>query len=399
MTTPEDFDCVIERRGTASTKWDLLARLFGSDDLLSLWVADMDWPSPSVVVEAMRRRLDHPMFGYTHASSSLIEAIVERLDQRFGWRVKPEWIVVTAGMIGALHTAVRVFTHPGDEVVLQPPVYYPFYKTIQECGCRAIENPLLLENGRYRMDIDGLKALLRTLTSFPQRSPRVRAIILSNPHNPVGRAWTADELAAVGRACAAHDCAILSDEIHADLVLAGHRHTVAATVSSELEQRTVTLMSASKTFNLAGLDASFLVIPNDKWRRAITANQEGHGANIFGLVAMEAAFRYGDAYLTELLMHLNANMQHFIEQVERRVPPLTVIRPDATYLAWVDMRGLGLDPLALQAFIRTRARLALDDGYAFGPGGDGFARVNVACPRVLLDEAIGRLEEAVRDLR
>lgn len=399
MTTPEDFDRVVDRRGTASTKWDLLGRLFGSDDLLSLWVADMDWPSPSVVVEAMRRRLDHPMFGYTHASSSLVEAVVDRLDRRFGWRVKPEWIVVTAGMIGALHAAVRTFAHPGDEVVLQPPVYYPFYKVIQDCGCRALENPLTLESGRYRMDIEGLEALVRTSTSFPLRTPRVRAIILSNPHNPVGRAWTADELGALGRLSVAHDCAILSDEIHADLVLAGRRHTVAATVSPEMEQHTVTLMSASKTFNLAGLDASFLVIPNERWRRAFTANQQGHGANIFGLVAMEAAFRHGDAYLAELLVHLNANMHHFIEQVERRIPPLTVIRPDATYLAWVDMRSLGLDPLGLQSFIRTRARLALDDGYAFGPGGDGFVRVNVACPRVLLDEAIGRLEEAVRGLR
>jgi cystathionine beta-lyase len=396
MTPGEDFDHVIDRHNTACTKWDRLDRLFGSPDLLSLWVADMDWPSPAAVVDAMRRRLEHPIFGYTHASASVIEAIVDRLERRFGWRVRPEWIVVTSGMINALHTAVRVFAGPGDEVVLQPPVYYPFYRTVQNCGCRSLENELVLEGGRYRMDLDGLAALFRGSTSFPLRNPRARALILSNPHNPVGRTWTADELRALGDICSAHDCAILSDEIHADLVLEGSRHTVAATAAPGMEQRTITLMSASKTFNLAGLDTSFLVIPNEAWRRAFAATQEGHGANIFGLVALEAAFREGDEYLAELLTHVNANMQHFIAQVERRMAPVTVIRPEATYLAWVDMRPLGLNSRDLQSLIRTRARLALDDGYAFGPGGEGFVRVNVACPRTILDEAIDRLEAAVR---
>jgi cystathionine beta-lyase len=398
MSASEDFDRVIDRRGTASSKWDLLGKLFGSEDLLSLWVADMDWPSPDAVVEAMRRRLDHPLFGYTHATAPVIEAIVGRLDRRFGWRVRPEWVVITKGVVNALYGLIRAFTHPGDEVVVQPPVYYPFYHAVQNCGCRPLENHLVLDGGRYRIDLDGLEASLRGSTSFPSRTPRARMLLLSSPHNPVARVWAPEELRRLAEICAARDCMLVSDEIHADLVLDGFRHTVTATLDPRIEQGTITLMSASKTFNLAGLDTSFAVIPNDGWRRTFLARQEGHGANIFGLVALEAAFRHGDDYLEELLRRINANMAFFIDDIERRVPPLTVIRPEGTYLAWVDARGLGLAPRDLQAFIRRKARLALDDGFAFGPGGDGFLRVNVACPRPILAEAIDRLERAVAGL-
>jgi cystathionine beta-lyase len=355
----------------------------------------MDFPCPEPVVAAMRRRLEHPVFGYTFPAPSLLRAVVDRLERRFGWRIRPEWVVITAGMVSALHTIIRTFTHPGDEVVLQPPVYYPFYRAVQNAGCRAIDNPLLLDGGRYRMDLAGLDAILRGSHRFPIRRARGRMLILCNPHNPVGRVWTPAELTALGEVCLAHGVAIVSDEIHADLVLEGVRHTVTASVSPALEQGSITLMSASKTFNLAGLDTSFAVIPRADWRHAFLANQEGHGANIFGLVALEAAFTAGDEYLERLLAYLSANMAYFIAEVERRIPALTVVRPEATYLAWVDMRALGLDPIALQSFIRTHARLAVDDGFAFGPGGEGFIRVNVACPRRVLARAVDQLERAV----
>jgi len=395
----DPFDRVIDRRGTGSEKWDHLEALFGASDLVSLWVADMDFPSPEPVIAAMRRRLEHPVFGYTHPEPSLIHAVVERLERRFGWRVQPEWVIVTPGMVTTLHALIRTFTRPGDEVVVQPPVYYPFFRVVQNAGCRVLENPLVLEDGRYRMDLEGLDTLLRGSSRFPVRRARGRLLVLCNPHNPVGRAWTPGELAALGEVCAAHEVAIISDEIHADLVLDGFRHTVTASLAPALEQNTITLMSASKTFNLAGLDTSFAVIPRAEHLARFLAGRESLGANIFGLVALEAACTSGDEYLAHLLTYLNANMRYFIAEVEKRIPAVKVIRPEATYLAWVDMRGLGMDPIALQSFVRTRARLAVDDGFAFGPGGKGFIRVNVACPRSVLAEAIDRLERAVSGVR
>jgi cystathionine beta-lyase len=344
----------------------------------------------------MRRRLEHPVFGYTHPQPSLIRAIVERLERRFGWRVKPEWVIVTPGVVTTLRAIVRTFTRPGDEVMVQPPVYYPFFRVVQDAGCQVLENPLVLEDGRYRMDLAGLRTLLRGSRSFPVRHARGRMLILCSPHNPVGRAWTPGELEALGEVATAHDVVIVSDEIHADLVLGGNRHTVTASLSPALEQSTITLMSASKTFNLAGLDTSFAIIPRADWRNRFRAGHESLGSNIFGMVALEAACTDGDDYLEQLLTYLNGNMRYFIAEVEKRMPAVKVIRPEATYLAWVDMRGLGMDPLALQSFMREKARLAVDDGYAFGAGGEGFIRVNVACPRKILAEAIDRLEQAVQ---
>lgn len=397
MNRDHKFDQVIDRRGTGSDKWDGLDKLFGGRDLISLWVADMDFPSPEPVIAAMRRRLDHPVFGYTHPQPSLIRAIVERLERRFGWRVRPEWVVITPGIVTTLHALVRTFTRPGDEVVVQPPVYYPFFRVVQNAGCRVLENPLVVEDGRYRMDVEGLDTLLRGSRRFPVRHARGRMLILCSPHNPVGRVWTPGELEALAEVSAAHDVVIVSDEIHADLVLDGYRHTVTASLSPALEEATITLMSASKTFNLAGLDTSFAIIPRDDWRARFRAGHESLGSNIFGLVALEAAFTHGDGYLEELLAYLNGNMRYFITELERRIPQVKVTRPEATYLAWVDMRGLGMDPTALQAFVRDKARLAVDDGYAFGTGGEGFIRVNVACPRSVLAQAIDQLDRAVKE--
>jgi cystathionine beta-lyase len=394
----EDFDRGVERKGTASVKWDRLAALFGDDDMLGMWVADMDFASPTVVVEAMRRRLEHPVFGYTYAARSVVKAIVDRMERRFGWRIRPEWVVLTPGMVSTLHTVIRTFTHPGDEIVVQPPVYYPFYRAIRNSGCHAVDNQLVIEAGRYRMDLAGLEAALGDSTAFPVRMSRVRMLVLCSPHNPVGRVWTREELGELGEVCLARDVMIVSDEIHNELVLDGFRHTVTASLSPALEQATITLMSASKTFNLAGLDTSFAIIPREDWRHAFLASHESQDSNIFGLVALEAAFNHGDGYLSRLLEYLNANMAFFINEVERRIPGVSVIRPEATYLAWVDLRALGLDGLALQSFVRGRARLAVDDGYAFGPGGEGFIRVNVACPRRILAEAVDRLARAVSTL-
>ncbi len=394
-----DFDKVIDRHQTNSVKWDMNLVNFDREDVLDLWVADMDFPAPEPVVEAIRKRAEHPIYGYTFPPDSLYEAIIGWLERRYGWRVKKDWIVFTAGVVNGLYSAVEAYSHPGDEIIVQPPVYYPFFSAVKNTGRQLLYNHLAFDGRRYLMDFAGLKALFEARTSFPARTPRVKALILCSPHNPVGRVWSPEELTTLGRVCVDNGCVLLSDEIHCDLLMKGARHTVTAGLSEEIARTTVTFMSASKTFNLAGLSTSFAVIPDDRLRRRYVEARNGHNSgNLFGFVALEAAFRHGDDYLAQLREYLNGNLEYFLDFIARRIPRLKVVRPEGTYLAWVDCRGLGLCPLELQRFMREEARLALDDGFAFGPGGEGFQRVNLACPRPLLKEALERLEKAVKGL-
>ncbi|HAI20322.1 MAG TPA: cystathionine beta-lyase [Clostridiales bacterium UBA8153] len=391
-----DFDRLVDRRHTHSSKWDLSHAMFGEKDLLNMWVADMDFPCPQPVVEALRRRVEHPFYGYTFAPDSLYDAIIEWVGKRYGWSIKKEWIVFNPGVIEGLYSAIKALAKPGDEIVVQPPVYYPFYQAIKQAGCQLVYNPLRLEGTRYTMDLEGLEGKFRPATTFPTHYPRVKALVLCSPHNPVARVWSRGELEELGRVCLANRCAIIADEIHCDLTVGEARHTVMASVSKELEQHTITLMSASKTFNLAGLHTSYAIIPQAQWRDQFRQARVGHGSvNLFGLVAMEAAYRHGDDYLRQLLDYLKGNVGLFTGYIRENIPAIHVVPPEGTYLAWVDMRRLGLDNLQLQRLIRQKARLAVNDGYAFGPGGDGFQRFNLACPRSVVREALGRLEAAL----
>jgi cystathionine beta-lyase len=374
--------------------------MFGSDDLLPMWVADMDFPCPQPVVDAIKRRAEHPIYGYTFPPESLYEAIVDRVERHFGWKIKKEWIVFSANVVDAVYASLRAFAIPGDEVVIQPPVYTPFFAAINNTGCQVLQNPLKFDGERYDMDFDGLENLFRPVTTFPGRSPRIRAMVLCNPHNPVGRVWSPEELKRLGSILMQHNCMLISDEIHADLHLKNVKHTVTASLSAEMEQHTITLMSGTKSFNLAGLSTAFAIIPNDEWRAKIMLAQAGTGGtNVFGLAALEAAFRDCDDYLDQLRDYLEENRRFFSEYIEQHIPGMKIIKAQGTYLAWVNMRGLGLSTEELERFIRQKARLAFDDGYAFGPGGEGFMRINLACPRSVLKEALERLETAVRDLR
>ncbi|HEY3315220.1 MAG TPA: PatB family C-S lyase [Bacillota bacterium] len=394
-----DFDRVIDRRQTNCVKWDLNRPLFGREDVLDMWVADMDFPAPEPVVEAIRKRAEHPVYGYSFPPDSLYGAIVERLDRYYGWRIKPEWVVFTAGVVNGLYSAVRAFARPGDEVIIQPPVYYPFFGAVKDNGGQLLHNQLRFDGRRYTMDLDGLRELFAAKADFPARTPRVKALILCSPHNPVGRVWSHAELTELSRICLENGCPVLSDEIHCDLLLEGVRHTVTATVSEEIERNTLTFMSASKTFNLAGLSTSFMVIPNDRWRRDFVTSRNGdNGGNLFGYAALEAAYRQGDEYLAQLRRYITANVRYFTDYVRTRIPRVGVVEPEGTYLVWVDLRELGLDPQALQRLMREAGRLALDDGFAFGPGGEGFQRFNLACPRATVEEALGRLAKAVGSL-
>ncbi|MEW6523589.1 MAG: MalY/PatB family protein [Bacillota bacterium] len=394
-----DFDQVVDRRGTNSSKWDLNQSLFGHEDLLDMWVADMDFPCPEPVVQALRQRVDHPFYGYTFAPESLYDAIVERTRRKYGWSIKREWIVINSGVIEGLYAGIKTLAKPGDEVVVQPPVYYPFYSTVKQSGCQVVYNPLQLEGTRYTMNLANLEDLFRPITTFPTRYPRIKALVLCSPHNPVGRVWSRSELLDLGRVCLENQCAIIADEVHCDLLVGSMGHTVLAGLSEELAQHSITLMSGSKTFNLAGLATSYAIIPNDRWRDTFRQSRAGHGpTNLFGLVALEAAYRHGDEYLEQLLDYLKGNVRFFAQYIQERIPRLRVIPPEGTYLVWVDMRDLGLTDQQLQRLLRERARLAVDDGYAFGPGGEGFQRFNLACPRSVVAEALRRLEAAVNQV-
>ncbi len=395
-----NFDAITDRKNTNSMKWDKSIKLFGSADLINMWVADMDFPCPAPVVKAIKERAEYPVYGYSFPPDSLYEAIVERLDRVYGWKIKKEWIVFTAGVVNGLYTAVGAFTNPGDEVVVQPPVYYPFFNAVKDNGCQVLYNHLAFDGERYTMDLDNLEGLFQPVTTFPARTPRIKTLILCSPHNPVGRVWSREELAALGEICLKNNCMLISDEIHCELLVGDVKHTVTATISPELEQQTITFMSASKTFNLAGLATSFAVIPNERRRSVFIQSRAGHNnGNLFGFAALEASFRYGDDYLRQLLVYIKDNIKFFTGYIENKIPGLKVIKPEGTYLVWVDMRKLGMNALELQNFIRTKARLALDDGYAFGPGGEGFQRFNLACPRIVAQQALERLEEAVSKLQ
>ena len=394
-----DFDKVIERKGTGSTKWDLNEKLFGTDDVLDMWVADMDFPCPEPVVKAIQKRAEHPIFGYTYPSDDLNQAVVDKMKRDYDWEIEKDWIVYCTGIVSGVYSAVKSLTMPGDQIVVQPPVYYPFYNAIRDNGCHVVANNLKFDGERYEMDFDDLETKFKPKTTFPPSVPRIRGLILCHPHNPVGRVYKEEELKELADLCMEYNTPIISDEIHCDLLMKGVEHVPTAKISKEVEQFTMTFMSASKTFNIAGIPASVAVIPNPKWRAKFVAARAGQsGVSIFGLVALEAAFRHGKEYQEQLSEYLYENVMYFKDYIEKNIPKVKVVDPEGTYLAWVDMRGLGLSNEELREFMLKKARLALDCGFIFGPGGEGFQRFNLACPRAYVTEALERLEKAVKEL-
>ena len=395
-----DFDRVIDRANTDSSKWNLKT-VFGTDDIIPMWVADMDFPIARPITEALRKRVEHEVYGYAYARPSLIEAVIDRMQRKYGWKIRPEWIVFTPGVVPALNAAVRAFTHSGDEVIIQDPVYHPFWAAIEQSGCCVASNPLRLVDGRYEFDLEDLEQKFATKEGMRRRGPsRVRMMVLCNPHNPIGRVWTMTELAAVGEIILGHDAVMVSDEVHCELLYRGISHIPFATISRDFEQNCVVCQAGSKTFNLAGLAASTIIIPNAKLRNAFTAARAGilPQPDAFGLVALEAAYREGDEWLEQLLEYLQGNLDFMMAYVKDHISKLTVIKPEGTYLVWLDCRRLGMDNLALRSFFREKAKVGLDDGYIFGPAGAGFQRMNIACSRLTLEDALTRIRSAIDNL-
>ncbi|MFC1956517.1 MalY/PatB family protein [Chloroflexota bacterium] len=392
-----DFDHIQSMHDTNSAKWGEMKSIFGNDNVIPMWIADMDFPAARPIVEALKKRVAHELYGYTHPGASLVEVIVDRLQHEFNWRIEPDWVVFTPGITSATSAAIRALTHPGDEIILQEPVYYPFFTNVISSGCQIATNELKLVGGRYEMDFDDLQSRFQRKKGMRDNPSRVKAIILCNPHNPVGRVWNRAQLMQLGEIAIKHGATIISDEVHCEITYEGHNHTPFASLSKEFEQNCIICMAPSKTFNLAGLNASSIINPNKKLRDTFNEVRTAmiEGPNLFGLVAMEAAYRYGDEWLMQLLDYLQENLDFMMTYFRERIPRINVIKPQGTYLVWLDCRALGLDNMALREFMRNKARVGLSDGFLFGAGGSGFQRMNIACPKAILEEALCRIDTAI----
>ncbi|MGN7393111.1 MalY/PatB family protein [Peribacillus frigoritolerans] len=384
-----NFDQVICRLGTDCEKWDDRKNQFGVEDVIPMWVADMDFQSPNPVIEALRHRAEHGVFGYGLRSDSYFESIVNWLNRRHQWSVKKEWITHSPGVIPALSLSIQSFTKQGDKIMIQPPVYHHFARVIQAAGREVVTNPLVLKNGHYSIDFEDLEAKI---------DEKVKMFILCSPHNPVGRVWSKDELTRLGQICRKHKILVVADEIHCDFVYHTHTHIPFASISEEFANHSITCIAPSKTFNLMGVQTSSIIIPNRQLRDRF--NQELHtlsigSPNIFGAVALEAAYRYGEEWLDQVLDYLQGNLEYSLSYFRKNIPEINVIQPEGTYLVWLDCRELRFSDKELNDFMLQSARVAMNQGQIFGKEGEGFMRLNIACPRSMLQNALSGIENAV----
>ena len=386
-----NFDEVIDRKNTDSMKWSAsyLEQHFGSADCVPLWVADMDFRTAQPVIDAVTERAGHGIYGYALPGDEFYEAVIKWQKRRNGWEVKKEWIVFSPGVVPALWHIVRTFCSPGEKVILQSPVYYPFYKVIEDNGCQVINNRLINNGGRYEMNFEELER--------QAEDSSVKMMILCSPHNPVGRVWTKEELRRVSEICFANDVLLVSDEIHSDLVFRPNVHTPAASLSEELMMNTITCMAPSKTFNLAGVQVSDVIVPDRRLRRKLAGSLKSAGVmpNVFGLAAQTAAYNEGEEWLEQLLEYLAGNLDVMENFITSELPEVKSRRPEGTYLAWLDFSGYGFTTEELQNRMKNKAGVALDDGYIFGDGGEPCQRINFACPRSVLIKAMERLRKGV----
>ncbi|MGO9412870.1 MAG: MalY/PatB family protein [Spirochaetia bacterium] len=389
MSARYNFDRIIERRGTASLKWDSSVRLTGMDGLLPLWVADMDFEAPPEIREPMARRLEHGIYGYTVEPESYFQAARQWMRKRHTWNVERDWMLASPGVIPCLSAAILAFTSPGDGIIIQPPVYHPFAMRITGNGRRVVENPLVLSGTRWEIDFEGLEKVIDAGT---------RMLILCSPHNPVGRVWRRQELERLAGICVRKGIIIVSDEIHFDLIMPGFKHVPIASLSREVSQATVTLVAATKTFNIAGLGGSIAIAESLELRKRLDATQHAVFAglaNAFAATASEAAWREGESWLDELLAYVEANYRFTVSFLEERLPTVRVLPLEGTYLPLMDLRGLGLTDDELLDRLRRTGGVWLDEGRKFGRGGQGFQRLNVACPRAILSDALERVARAL----
>jgi cystathionine beta-lyase len=386
-----NFDERVNRENTDCYQYDLRKKYFGTDDIIPMWVADMDFKTPEFITAAMEKRLSHEIYGYTFRSASFYESVIKWLKTRHDWKIKKEWIEFSPGIVPALNLAVLAFTRPGDKIIVQPPVYFPFFSAIKNHGRVMVNNQLKLRDGRYYMDYRDLESKIDN---------RVKMMILCSPHNPTGNVWTREELVKLADICLSNNILILSDEIHSDLVFRGHRHIPTASLGKDIARNTITFIAASKTFNLAGLSTSLVISSNRKLIRRfgeIIDHVHVGSGNIFGNIATEAAYNFGHEWLGQLMDYLQGNIDFVVNYLSRDIPLIKPVIPEATYLLWLDCRKLGMDRRQLKNFFIEKAKLGLSDGPVFGKGGSGFQRMNIGCPREKIKKALHRLNKAIND--
>jgi cystathionine beta-lyase len=352
----------------------------------------MDFQSPQPIIEALKQRVEHGVYGYTLRPDSYMESIVSWLKRRHRWSIEKEWITHSPGVIPALSLAIQSFTQPGDKIIIQPPVYHHFARVIQANGREVVNNPLKLENGHYSIDFADLEAKIDST---------VKMLILCSPHNPIGRVWSKEELTRLGQICMKHNILVVADEIHCDFVYKTHTHIPFASISEEFANHSLTCIAPSKTFNLMGVQTSSIIIPNQQLRgrydRELNTLSIG-SPNIFGVVALEAAYRHGEEWLDQLLEYLQGNLEFTLNYFSKNIPQIKIIQPEGTYLVWLDCRELGFSVKELDEFMLLNARVAMNEGLIFGMEGEGFMRLNIACPCSMLKNALGGIEKAISSL-
>jgi len=381
-----DFDKRVDREGSASVKYDLRGKIFGKESVLPMWVADMDFETPECIRNAVKKRADHPVYGYSFMTDSYFKAFMGWVKRRHNWDIQKDWIVFSPGIVTAINAAVLAFTEPGDGIIVQSPVYFPFFDAIKNNHRKELNNQLLCLDNSYVIDFDDLK----------KKAKEAKMMLISSPHNPVSRCWSKDELKRVGEICLEHDVVIVSDEIHADLTLPGHVHQPLASLSPELSEVTITCMAPSKTFNVAGLFTSQIVIKNRKLQERFNESMNRyhlvHG-NLFGMVASEAGYTYGDKWLDALMLYIRDNFLMVERFINEELPILSLTKAEATFLAWVNFNKTGLSDKSLNKKLINEASLGLSPGRIFGAGGSGFMRMNLATSRSNVQEALSRLKK------
>ena len=387
-----NFDKIIDRTNNFSAKWSEMNKNFGTNNLLPMWVADMDFLTAPCVMEALKDRLEQGIFGYTTRPSSYNESIVNWLDNRFSWKINQEWLMFSPAVITSISLLIQNLTQKNDKIMIKEPVYSPFHNIVESNERSLVISPLVkLDDGSYVMDYEDIESKIKDVKIF----------ILCNPHNPVGRVWTREELTRLGEICLKHNVLVISDEIHSDIILKNHKHTPFASISKEFSENTITCMAPTKTFNLAGLQSSFLVISNPYYYEVMDkafSILDIKRNNAFSLVATEAAYNYGEDWLYELIKYIEDNVDFAIDYIKNHIPQLKVKKPEGTYLLWVDFSNLNVDKEDLKNALINKGRIALSDGSSFGIGGDGYYRINLACPRSMVLEGLKRIEFAIKSL-
>ena len=388
-----NFDEEVRREGTDCIKYDLREETFGREDIIPMWVADMDFKTPDFIVDKLKNRLDHEIFGYSFRSPDYYNSIVSWFKSRHNRRIEKEWICFSPGIVPALNVCTLAFTCPGDKIIVQPPVYFPFFSAVESHGRNLVYNQLAEKDGRWEMDFDALVSAIDANTKM---------IIISNPHNPVGRAWSSEELSKLAEICIENEIIILSDEIHCDLILPGFSHTAMASISEKTADITVTCIAPSKTFNLAGLSTASVIISNPVLRKYFNRQIEnlhiGNG-NIFGTIASTAAYSEGHEWLNALMDYIDRNAEIVIKYCRELIPEIVPVQPEATYMIWLDCRKFGMTGKELQNFFVEKAGTGLNEGSTFGPGGEGFMRMNIATTHNTVMMAMEQIERAIALMR